>query len=188
MSDMRQGLLLDETAGTAEGKPTLLTLTPTGTEGAANARPGAPRRRPPFRRRADRQLKLVLLPRVSPEPAEPPPPPLSPMDFATALGGAGASLRPLPVIDDSLRDALLEPGDTVLLGPTETERATEEGLLVALRVNDGPLCLRRMRRADDGHLHLQPEDPTSPAERVPVEAIRVEGTVVTIVRAPRPCD
>ena len=196
MTHMSQGLLLDPMgtkstdavdAAVAE-RPVLVALPQIGggADGHATGESAVARRRPPFHRRPGRQLKLVLLPRLTPEPE--PTPPLAPMALAEAFGGPGAGLRPLAVQDTSFGDALLEPGDTVLLGPSDMERALSTGSLVALRVDGGGLCLRRMRREADGRLRLLCEDPELPSERVKASAVTVEGIVITVIRAARRAD
>jgi hypothetical protein len=189
---MSQGLLLDPTGTESAGasdtavaeRPVLVALPQIGNadDNHATGESDIARRRP-FQRRPGRQLKLVLLPRLTPEPDRTPP--LAPMDLAEAFGGLGASLRPLEVQDLNFQDALLEPGDTVLLGPADTDRALTTGSLVALRVDGGALCLRRMRPEADGRLRLHCEDPDLPAEQVQASAVTVEGIVITVVRAPR---
>ena len=112
-----------------------------------------------------------------------PPPALDAVAAAGALwaglGAAGAVTR-LDAPEHGWPDALVQPGDAVLVAKGG---AVAEGALAALcmRGTDA-VQLLRMHRSGDRHLRLQPENRTVPPLIVAAVDVELIGPVLTIVR------
>ncbi len=214
MTHVAQGLLLDDTIDVSARKPQLVAVdAPIAPElSPAEARANARRRHRPAFYRRDRQLKLVLLPPLAPAPADASAPILDldrvaatiasvtertdgarGLEAPIAFKASATGVRTIQVNDESMRDAGVAAGDALLIGGTGGDALADspagvefdDGALLALRVSDGPLCLRRVFNAGDDWLHLQAEDPEIPVATAQRCDVSVEGKVITIVRAVR---
>jgi phage repressor protein C with HTH and peptisase S24 domain len=147
--------------------------------------PSRTRRRPA---RAARQLRLADAaraasagaPRPTPVLRLPQPSELAPAALAAATVGELPGLECRPVSGESMPDALLSPGDVVLV---QRFAPFTEGDLYAVRPRGGEaLRYRRVFLADEGRLRLQPENRAYEAELVEGDEVLLDGRVVAIVR------
>lgn len=164
-------------------------------ERSPRARPTAGRRgaRVGGRARSAAQLPLAWpvtrrpgVPSSSPAAPERPAAPCVDVIAAVAALGQGfgapaGSLTRLDAPADGWPDALVRPGDAVLVAAGAT---VSDGVLAAVRVRStGAVLLRRVYAAGALHVRLQPEQRTQPPLVVPTADVEMLGPVVTIVRA-----
>ncbi len=88
-------------------------------------------------------------------------------------------LYALQVKGDSMIDALVNDGDVVIM-KHQTEARNGEMVAVRLRDRD-ETTLKRFYR-ENGHVRLQPANPTMPPIIVPPTAVEVQGRVVAVIR------
>ncbi len=83
---------------------------------------------------------------------------------------------------NSMMDALMNDGDTVLMKKQDTAR---DGELVAVRLKNDPtnqgITLKRIFR-QDGHILLQPENPALRAHQYPANQVEIQGKVLCVIR------
>ncbi len=90
-------------------------------------------------------------------------------------------LYALRVRGDSMIDAMVNDGDTVIMQP-QYEARNGEMVAVYLR-NDTSATLKRFY-AEDGRVRLQPANPTLKPIYVDPEEVRIQGKVVLVIRQP----
>ncbi len=89
------------------------------------------------------------------------------------------NLYALKIEGDSMIDALVNDGDIVILQPQTRAR---NGEMVAVRLRQhGETTLKRYYR-ENGHVRLQPDNPTLPPLFVKPDEVEVQGKVVAIIR------
>jgi repressor LexA len=89
------------------------------------------------------------------------------------------NLYALRVKGNALVDALVNDGDVIILQP---QAYAENGEMVAVRLLErGETTFKRFYR-ENGHVRLQPVDPTVESLIVKPEAVAVQGKVVAIIR------
>jgi len=79
---------------------------------------------------------------------------------------------------DSMKDAFVNPGDTVVIQP---QKYVKNGEMVAVEIKGGPVLLRRLYRVKDLIL-LKSENPKTPQIKENLSDIKVLGKVVLIMR------
>ncbi len=83
---------------------------------------------------------------------------------------------------NSMMDALVNDGDTVLMKKQDTAR---NGELVAVRLKNDPtnqgITLKRFFR-QNGHVVLQPENPQLQAQQYPAGDVEIQGKVLCVIR------
>ena len=85
----------------------------------------------------------------------------------------------LKVEGDSMMDALVNDGDIVIM---QQQAEAENGEMVAVRLIDlNETTLKRFYR-ENGHVRLQPANPTRAPIFVSPESIAIQGKVVAIIR------
>lgn len=96
------------------------------------------------------------------------------------LGGADpAEVFALRVKGDSMIDAMIQEGDTVILRAADTFK---NGDMVAVWLEDkGETTLKYLYREGE-MLRLQPAHPTMDAIRVPANRARIQGKVISVLR------
>jgi repressor LexA len=88
-------------------------------------------------------------------------------------------LYALKVPDDSLIDAFINEGDVVIM---QRQNKAKNGEMVAVRlVKQNATLLKRFYR-ENGHVRLQPADPTAETMIVDPKAIEIQGKVVAVIR------
>lgn len=92
--------------------------------------------------------------------------------------GRGYALR---VSGESMRDAGILDGDTVIIEAREHARTGE--VVVAL-IDGESATLKRLRMRGD-QIELEPENPDFPVQRYAAERVQVQGVVVGLLRAYR---
>ena len=91
----------------------------------------------------------------------------------------GRNLYAVKVYGDAMIDALVNDGDIVIMQP-QTE--AQNGELVAVHlVERNETMLKRFYR-ENGHVRLQPANPTLEPTFVKPDAVKVQGKVVAIIR------
>ncbi len=102
------------------------------------------------------------------------------IDVGRALLGRNTNdLFALKVQGDSMIDALISDGDTVIFRQQER---VENGEMAAVWLDDpGATTLKRVFY-EGAQVRLKPENPMMEAFYVPVENLRVQGTVVMVIR------
>lgn len=99
-----------------------------------------------------------------------------PLDMLKAKSDKLYALR---VRGDSMIDAMVNDGDTVIMQP-QYEARNGEMVAVYLR-NDTSATLKRFY-AEDGRVRLQPANPTLEAIYVDPEEVQIQGKVVLVIR------
>ena len=85
----------------------------------------------------------------------------------------------LHVKGNSMIDALIHDGDIVVMEQSET---AENGQMVAAWIKDREeTTLKRFYR-ENGHVRLQPANPTMQAILVPADQVEIQGKVVAVIR------
>lgn len=88
-------------------------------------------------------------------------------------------LYALKIQDDSLIDAFINEGDVVIM---QRQNKAKNGEMVAVRfVKQNTTLLKRFYR-ENGHVRLQPADPTAETMIVDPKAIEIQGKVVAVIR------
>jgi repressor LexA len=88
-------------------------------------------------------------------------------------------LYALKVAGNSMIDALVNDGDVVIL---KQQREAQNGDMVAVWLSDrDETTLKRFYR-ENGHVRLQPANPTMPPIFVHPSAVQVQGRVVAVIR------
>ena len=91
----------------------------------------------------------------------------------------GDDLYGLRVHGDSMRDALVNDGDIVVL---KHQREARNGDMVAIRLKDrGESTLKRFYR-ENGHVRLQAANPEYPDLFLHPSAVEIQGRVVAVIR------
>jgi repressor LexA len=91
----------------------------------------------------------------------------------------GDNLFALKVEGDSMMDALVNDGDIVVM---QQQAEARNGEMVAVRLTDrNETTLKRYYR-ENGHVRLQPANPTMDALFVSPESVAIQGKVVAIIR------
>lgn len=91
----------------------------------------------------------------------------------------GDNLFALKVEGDSMMDALVNDGDIVVM---QQQAEARNGEMVAVQLTDrNETTLKRYYR-ENGHVRLQPANPTMDALFVSPEAVAIQGKVVAIIR------
>ena len=89
------------------------------------------------------------------------------------------NLFALKVEGDSMIDALIHDGDIVVM---QQQAEAQNGEMVAVRLTDrNETTLKRYYR-ENGHVRLQPANPTMDALLVNPESVAIQGKVVAIIR------
>ena len=85
----------------------------------------------------------------------------------------------LRILDNAMVDALVNNGDIVVLQP---QNRAENGEMVAVRLlEQGTITLKRFYR-ENGHVRLQPVNPTLGPLFVKPETVEIAGKVLAIIR------
>lgn len=101
--------------------------------------------------------------------------------LGAALGAPAARLTRLEAPADGWPDALVGPGDTVLIA---AGASVAEGALAAVRLRaSGAVLVRRVHPAGPSSLRLQPESRGHAPLIAPAADVELLGPVVTIARA-----
>jgi repressor LexA len=79
---------------------------------------------------------------------------------------------------DSMLDALVNDGDVVII---QRQSQAKNGDLVAVRLDESRTTLKHYYR-ENGHVRLQPANPTLESVRVKPNRVQVEGKVMAIIR------
>jgi len=91
----------------------------------------------------------------------------------------GDNLYAVKVQNGSLLDALVNEGDILIMQP---QTQAQNGELVAARlIGQDETTFRRYYR-ENGHVRLQPDNPTMEALLVKPDAVQVQGKVVAVIR------
>ena len=91
----------------------------------------------------------------------------------------GDNLYAVKVQNGSLLDALVNEGDILIMQP---QTQAKNGELVAARlIGQDETTFRRYYR-ENGHVRLQPDNPTMEALLVKPDAVQVQGKVVAVIR------
>jgi repressor LexA len=91
----------------------------------------------------------------------------------------GDNLYAIKVQNGSLLDALVNEGDILIMQP---QTQAQNGELVAARlIGQDETTFRRYYR-ENGHVRLQPDNPTMEALLVKPDAVQVQGKVVAVIR------
>ena len=91
----------------------------------------------------------------------------------------GDNLYAVKVQNGSLLDALVNEGDILIMQP---QTQAQNGELVAARlIGQDETTFRRYYR-ENGHVRLQPDNPTMEALFVEPDAVQVQGKVVAVIR------
>ncbi len=88
-------------------------------------------------------------------------------------------LQVMEVQGDSLRDALVNDGDLVLLKPKPT---AQNGEMVAVWINSIDAMKLEYYHRENGHVRLQPANPALPALQLKANELEIQGQVIAIVR------
>jgi repressor LexA len=89
------------------------------------------------------------------------------------------NLYALKVQDDSLIDALVSDGDIVIV---QRQSQVKNGDFVAVRLREQNRTTLKHYYRENGHVRLQPANPTLEPVLVKPEAVRIEGKVMAIIR------
>ena len=100
----------------------------------------------------------------------------------TMLKVKSDNLYALRVRGDSMIDAMVNDGDTVIMQP-QYEARNGEMVAVYLR-KDNSATLKRFYHDDDGRVRLQPANPTLKPIYVDPEDVQIQGKVVLVIRQP----
>ncbi|MFN2145361.1 MAG: transcriptional repressor LexA [Anaerolineales bacterium] len=95
---------------------------------------------------------------------------------------SAADLYALEVQGDSMIDAMVDDGDIVIMKHTQEAR---NGEMVAIRIqdSDGPITTLKYFYRENGHVRLQPANPTmNPIIIDDPSTIQVQGKVVMVIR------
>jgi repressor LexA len=91
----------------------------------------------------------------------------------------GRDLYALKVQDSSMIDALVNEGDILILQP---QAETKNGELVAARLVDQDRTTLRRYYRENGHVRLEPDNPTAASLIVKPDRVEVQGKVVAVIR------
>jgi repressor LexA len=91
----------------------------------------------------------------------------------------GGELYALKVQDNSMIDALVNEGDILILQP---QVETKNGELVAARLVDQDRTTLRRYYRENGHVRLEPDNPTAASLIVKLDRVEVQGKVVAVIR------
>jgi repressor LexA len=99
------------------------------------------------------------------------------IEVPVALLGGGEHYA-LEVAGDSMIDAGIQDGDTVIIRRAET---AENGQIVVALVDDEEVTLKRLRRRGNS-VALEPANPRHESRIFPAERVRVQGRLVALMR------
>ncbi len=97
------------------------------------------------------------------------------------LKGKTDQLYALRVRGDSMIDAMVNDGDTVIMQPQYEAR---NGEMVAVYLKDDTSATLKRFYAEDGRVRLQPANPTLKPIYVDPKEVRIQGKVVLVIRQP----
>lgn len=99
------------------------------------------------------------------------------IEVPVAMLGAGEHYA-LEVAGDSMIDAGIQDGDTVIIRRAET---AENGQIVVALVDEEEVTLKRLRRRGNS-VALEPANPRHESRIFPAERVRVQGRLVALMR------
>ncbi len=88
----------------------------------------------------------------------------------------------LTVRGDSMIDALIADNDTIILEETSS---VADGQMAAVWLRDENICTLKRLYLEDGHVRLQPENPTMDPIFTDESNMLIQGRVVSVLRHPR---
>jgi repressor LexA len=105
--------------------------------------------------------------------------PLDWVSVARELLGDDRDVHVWRVRGNSMLDALVNDGDLVVIKP---KRTAQDGDMVAAWLKPQQMMTLKYYHRENGHVRLQPANPTLPAMQVCASDIEIQGQVLAIVR------
>jgi repressor LexA len=101
------------------------------------------------------------------------------MELAYGLVPESSDLFAFRVQNGSMPEALLNQGDILIM---QRQKRAKNGDLVAVRLVDQNMVTFRRYFRENGHVRLQPDNPTAAAMLVKPDNIEVQGKVMAVIR------